>query len=1194
MKGKGIIGNLYFVQLIPVREFMKHVRYYRIIALSLCCMMAISLLHFNVVAIEPTLSPTLNDRVEVSFDGGPKQLMTLYANAVYEATLENVQGNASYTLFLNGEEYATHSLLTEVATDVYVRFTPYKNAIVTDSLNHPQFFPNPATWVGNFTHELNQYLEVPLQYWNPADSNANLNYLGGGTYGRTFNFTKPLPHDINVTYKISLGGSWDSNFGDIGNNGDIHITLPQGSESITLWADALSMVCLDSISANPFVVWEDNVPLYTAPAGTVEISLAASFSAWQLQSETFKQVAPAVYAFTKEVPVGNHQYQYIFDKHVESNVQDLKQTVASPVIFIYEVTEGTIYDSINNTKEIMELLNFQRQLTWEELEEMVYDGDDLGVTYTEQETTFKVWAPSASNVELNLYATGSDDEPGAKDLATHPMEASTNGDGVWSITLKDTDYHGTYYTYSITVASRTNEVVDLYAKTTGVNGNRGMVIDLATTNPVGWQDDQHVTVEQITDAIIWELHVRDFSMSPDSGISEENRGNYLAFTENGTTVNSAGEIPTGMDYIKDLGVNYVHLLPVFDHDNEETSNDFNWGYNPKNYNVPEGQYASNPMDGSVRINEFKQMVMAFHDTDIGVIMDVVYNHTGPTHDSWFNLTVPNYYYRMTDNGAFYNCSGCGNVTASERFMMRKYMIDSILHWVKEYNIDGFRFDLMGLHDVETMNAIRQALNDEGYEDIIIYGEPWDMGIAPLPEGQYYATQENADMLMEGIALFNDYFRDAAKGFVFDSTGTGFLQGGQGKPSAYTNNDLIGGVLGSSNAGAAHFKDDAPNLWSMNPGQTATYISCHDNATLWDRLIESVYGVPSDDKKDIYHEINENLLAMNKMAATLTFTSQGLSLIHAGEEIARTKLGDHNSYQSPDEINQIIWSKTDTFSELHAYYKGMIEINKAYAPFRDKTNKTILEGINISQTNEPYLIAYTIQDVIEAGGWDTVAVLYNSSLEEKTVTLETANGDIPEQWVVIANSEKAGTKQLDELSGMDITIPPQTSLVLVDKTSFNREVEDSTENQIPVTQIILTAQKEVLEIGETTQMTASFVPQNATIGNTITSYSSSNSEIATVNNEGQVVAIAPGTITIYGKNEQGISGQYQITVKAPKEDFENENEDADLDVDQNITSTRPVTNDTTKFKNIMAILIVTIIVACLTLYKKKKSKVNDIY
>lgn len=1169
---------------------MTHVRYCRLIVLSLCCMMVMSLINGNVIANEAPLTPALSDRLEVSLNNGPKQLMTLYTNAMYEITLENVKGNATYTLFYNGEEYATNSLITDVVTDVHVRFTPFKTTVVTDSWNHPQYFPVPATWVGNFT-ELNDYLEVPLQYWNPADNNANLNYLGGGTYGRTFTFTEPLPHDVNIAYKISLGGSWNSGFGDIGNNGDIHITIPQGSESITLWADALSMVCIDSISADPFIIWEDGVPLYTAPAATVDIALATSFTAWQPLSVPFKQVAPTVYAFTQEIAAGNHQYQFIFNTTIDSHVRDLKVTVPTPVIFVYEVTEGKVYDSINNTDEVIELLNLQRQLTWQELEQMVYDGNDLGVTYTAQETTFKVWAPSASAVELKLYATGSDDEPGAKDLATHPMIASTNGDGIWSITLDDDDYHGIYYTYSITVNSRTNEVVDLYAKATGVNGNRGMVIDLATTNPTGWHNDQHVTVEQVTDAIIWELHVRDFSMSPDSGISEENRGKYLAFTENGTTVNSAGEIPTGMDYIKDLGVNYVHLLPVFDHDNDETSNTYNWGYNPKNYNVPEGQYSSNPWDGSVRINEFKQMVMAFHDANIGVVMDVVYNHTGPTHDSWFHLTVPNYYYRMTDSGAFYNCSGCGNVTASERFMMRKYMIDSILHWVKEYHIDGFRFDLMGLHDVETMNAIRQALNDEGYEDIIIYGEPWDMGIAPLPNGQYYATQENADMLMDGILLFNDYFRDAAKGFVFDSTGTGFLQGGQGKPSGYTNNDLMGGMLASSKASDIHFTEDPPYLWSMKPSQTVTYISCHDNATLWDRLIESVYGIPSDEEKESYHEYDENLVAMNKMAATLTFTSQGMSLIHAGEEVARTKLGDHNSYQSPDEINQLIWSKADTFADLHAYYKGMIEIKKAYAPFRDMTNKTILNGIHISQTNEPYVLSYTIQDVIGAGGWDTVAVLYNSSLEEKTITLETANGDVPEEWVMIANKEAAGVEELDTVSGMDITIPPQTSLILVDRMSFERDPNDTIEKEIPVKEIILTVEKNTLEVGESTQMLASFIPQNATVGNSITSYSTSNHQVATVNSLGQVTAIAPGIVTIFAENENGIRGQYQITVIASNQDSEI---DVDTEIehigvdDNNISppSSRPETYDISSIKNLFIMLIITTIFTSMTLRKKK--------
>ena len=393
------------------------------------------------------------------------------------------------------------------------------------------------------------------------------------------------------------------------------------------------------------------------------------------------------------------------------------------------------------------------------LDSQKYTGDDLGANYTKEATTFKVWAPTASDVKLKRYKTGSDSEAGAGLIETKNMTKGTQG--IWSVTVSG-DLANTYYTYVVTANGATHETVDIYARTTGVNGMRGMVIDLDSTDPVGWESDKRVNCDNQTDAVIWEAHVRDFSSSSDSGM--KNKGKYLAFTETGTTVNSDGVHPTGIDYLADLGVTHVHLLPVYDYASvDETKLDtdqFNWGYDPMNYNTPEGSYSTDPYNGSVRVKEFKQMVQALHKKNIGVVMDVVYNHTyagGSNKNDWFDFTVPGYYYRQDSTGKYSNASGCGNETASDRAMYQKYMIDSLKYWATEYHLDGFRFDLMGIHDVDTMNKIRQEL-DKIDPDILIYGEPWTAAATPCPKAT--AVQSNMKLVSEEIAAFNDKVRDA--------------------------------------------------------------------------------------------------------------------------------------------------------------------------------------------------------------------------------------------------------------------------------------------------------------------------------------------------------------------------------------------------------------------------------------------------
>lgn len=679
-----------------------------------------------------------------------------------------------------------------------------------------------------------------------------------------------------------------------------------------------------------------------------------------------------------------------------------------------------------------------------------YDTDKmLGADYSKDRTVFQVWAPSADQVSLNRYTKGSSAEQGDRLIETVSMERVLDekgewADGVWTKTVSG-DLHGTYYTYSVTVGTQTNETIDIYAKAAGVSGTRGMVVDLGATDPDGWEEDRHVCVSKATDAVVWEVHVKDFSGDPQAGFSVENRGKYLAFTEQGTKVQGT-EISTGLDYLKELGVNYVQLLPVADQANDETNDQYNWGYNPLNYNVPEGQYSSNPYEGAVRIREFKQMVQALHNAGIGVIMDVVFNHVADALQSPFHKTVPGYYFRQDTDGSFFDSgTACGNETASERGMFRRYMIDSVTYWAEEYHIDGFRFDLMGCHDVETMNRIREALNHlEDGEKLLMYGEPWAAGETHQPEGIDMAVQANIRKLDIGVGAFNDQIRDAVKGHVFYDLATGFIQAGSGQiqpteEAHMYNEDLMAGIQGNANCAYA-------NSWFKAPVQTTSYISCHDNLCLYDKLVISVNkitvqrgdieGTPMGDA--VFYERDEELVRMNKLAAAAFLTAQGKVFFQAGEEFARSKGGDDNSYNTAlvydngREWNQINWSRRAVFSDLNDYYMGLLELRRAYAPFRAADLSTV-ENMVFSAVPDDNLIAYTIFSPGEE--WDMAAVILNANKEEKTVTLRAKDGVVlPETWDCVVNQEKAGTHVIDGVSyeGSVITIPAQTALVLLHK------------------------------------------------------------------------------------------------------------------------------------------------------------------
>lgn len=669
-----------------------------------------------------------------------------------------------------------------------------------------------------------------------------------------------------------------------------------------------------------------------------------------------------------------------------------------------------------------------------ELDQKAYTGSDLGSTYTPSQTTFKLWAPTASAVKVNLYATGSDNEEGAKALGSYDM-TYTDTIGLWSTSIAQ-DLKNVYYTYSVTVGTKTNEVVDIYAKAVGVNGNRGMVVDLDSTDPEGWSSDTHVLTQSQSDASIWEIHVKDFSNSETSGVSEANRGKYLAFTENGTTVNGDGNVSTCIDYLKDLGITHVQINPFFDYASVDETGDgsqFNWGYDPKNYNAPEGSYSSNPYDGNVRINEVKQMIEALHKAGIGVIMDVVYNHTYSNVGSWFEKTVPDYYYRKAANGTWSNASGCGNDTASERAMYRKFMIESVTYWASEYHIDGFRFDLMGLHDTETMNQIRASL-DNLDPRIIMYGEGWDMA-SKFDTGTVACSQKNASQVSERIGFFNDGIRDGLKGSVFNATEKGFVQGSYGKMAA-VKAGMMANLAGTGGG------------WSASaPTQTVSYASCHDNATLYDRLVSSCIGTD----KSMYGQRYDDLVQMNKLNAGVLFASQGSVFMLAGEEMARTKLGDTNSYVSAPSINQIDWTNVEKYSDLVSYYAGMNDIRKTYAPFRASTADVFKNYVGYNNSVPSGVIDITYENVPGAV-WNTVAILANNNTEPKTATVKTKSGNVPTKWVVLANDQAAGLTSLGEVSGSDITIPARSAYILVDKASYDASGVKSSRGMVKINHI----------------------------------------------------------------------------------------------------------------------------------------------
>ncbi len=601
----------------------------------------------------------------------------------------------------------------------------------------------------------------------------------------------------------------------------------------------------------------------------------------------------------------------------------------------------------------------------------VYNGNDLGLTYTPLQSVFKIWAPSAQQVRLFLFKDTSD-----KSGTTYTMIKEKNG--VWVLIIKG-DKKNSHYAFQVMIDNVwLNKVTDPYTKAVTINGLHGMIIDFKKTNPVGWINDKSPTFSPLsvrrgvggeaTNAIIYELHIRDASIAASSGIN--NKGKYIGLTETGTK--NKERLSTGLDHLKELGVTHIHLLPFFDFNSVDESKpdkpQYNWGYDPQNYNVPEGSYATNANDGITRIKEFKLLVQTFHKNGLRVVMDVVYNHTALTENSNFNQLVPGYYYRQTKDNKFSNATACGNETASERPMMRKFMLESMKYWVQEYHIDGFRIDLMGVHDIETMNLISKELH-KIKPSILLYGEGWTAGPSPLPDS-VRALKKNASKL-DHIAVFSDDIRDGIKGSVFEHDDNGFASGKSGMEES-----IKFGIVASCNHPQIDYSkvNYSKAAYAKEPFQTITYAECHDNHVLWDKLAISAKDATRAER-----------IQMHKLALSIVLSSQGIPFLHAGTEFLRSKKGVENSFNSTDSINAIDWNLKSLNKDVFDYVQLLIMMRKDHPAFRMKTAKEIATNIRFRENAEPGTVIYEINGNATGDAWKKILVCFNGSNKSKSIT-----------------------------------------------------------------------------------------------------------------------------------------------------------------------------------------------------------------
>lgn len=629
----------------------------------------------------------------------------------------------------------------------------------------------------------------------------------------------------------------------------------------------------------------------------------------------------------------------------------------------------------------------------------VRSGSLAEMEYAPDGTRFSLWAPTADEVRLMLYNEGE----GGHAYRTVAMEAGE--EGVWHTTVSE-DLLGKFYTFNVKIDDRwLGDTPGIFAKAVGVNGQRAAVIDLRTTDPEGWADDRRPPLRSAADVVIYEMHHRDFSVSPASGI--EHKGKFLALTEEGTR--SPEGLATGIDHLRELGVTHVHLLPSYDYASvDETrldDNQYNWGYDPQNYNVPDGSYSTDPYRPDVRIREFKQMVQALHKAGIRVILDVVYNHTFNIEGSNFERTAPGYFYRQRPDGTYADASACGNETASDRPMMRKYIIESVLHWAREYHIDGFRFDLMGIHDIETMNQVRAALTAVD-PSIIVYGEGWAAQAPQLPQDSL-AMKANT-YRMPGIAAFSDEMRDALRGPFNDNKQGAFLAGLPGGEESIKFG-IVGAVQHPQVCNDSVNYSQAP--WAAEPVQMISYVSCHDDMCLVDRLCASIPGIKDDE-----------VARLDKLAQTAVFTSQGIPFIYAGEEVMRDKKGVHNSYQSPDSINAIDWSRKALHADVFAYYKGLIQLRKNHPAFRLGSAELVRRHLEFLPVEGKNLVAWRLKEHAGGDKWEDIVVVLNSRREPARVTVPQGS------YTVVCRDGFINEGGLAKVSGTELVVPAQSALI----------------------------------------------------------------------------------------------------------------------------------------------------------------------
>lgn len=649
------------------------------------------------------------------------------------------------------------------------------------------------------------------------------------------------------------------------------------------------------------------------------------------------------------------------------------------------------------------LLSCQSPKTYSSYEEYpLYEGDDMELVYSPQQTLFTLWAPTAAAARLNLYEAGEGGSP-VRQIALRPADA-----GTWRATVKE-DLKGFFYTFQIqTKAGWLDETPGIWAKAVGINGNRAAIIDWASTDPAGWEADQAPAQAAFTDIIIYEMHHRDFSIAANSGI--KHKGKFLALTEEGTR--GPGGVATGIDHLKELGVTHVHLLPSFDYASVDESrpedNKYNWGYDPKNYNVPEGSYATRADDPATRIREFKQMVQSLHQAGIRVIMDVVYNHTYTAEGSNFSLTVPGYFYRHNPDGSYANASGCGNETASEREMVRRYIVESVKFWAREYHVDGFRFDLMGIHDLETMNRVKTELAAID-PTIFVYGEGWTAGESPLPVEQR-AIKVNAPGLKD-VAVFSDDLRDALKGSVFEAKEAGFASGKVKGNKESVKFGIVGAIRHPQIDYEKVLYAKAP--YANHPTQVINYVSCHDDLCLVDKLrLSAPKGMRP-----------EEWVKFDKLAQTIVFTSQGVPFMRAGEELLHSKQGVKNSFESPDSINEIDWSLKARNRDVFAYYQGLIALRKAHPAFRIPTAEGVREALRFLDVADPGVVAYTLSGHAGGDEWGEIVVVFNG--HRKAVTVDLPAGP----WTAVVKDGAIRPEGIATLPGGRTRVEASSALIM---------------------------------------------------------------------------------------------------------------------------------------------------------------------